>query len=835
MAIKLADVLLYLGATDDKLKADLRSAEGLTTGWGKAVSGRMDDVFRGAFERVGQMATNLVVNGARAAAGLVVDSVNAAGDLGESINKVNVVFDTSADTIQRWSEGASTALGQSRQQALEAVGTFGNLFDSMGIGSETTAEMSTSLVELASDLASFNNIDPGIALEKLRAGVVGEVEPLRTLGVNLTAVAVEAKALQMGIVETDVDMTKLNGATIKLEKANADASKALKEHGAESIQYREAAQKVAEAEAQIETIMKGKKPVLDAAQKAQAAYALIFEQTANAQGDFARTSEGAANAQRVLDAQMVDLKATIGEAFLPAWTELLAAMNTMLKDAMPGIAEFVKGTLGPAILELIGTVKEWVTWFMQLDPATQGLIGKIAGFVAILVPLLGILVPVIGAVSGLVGIFTAIIPVIGTVGGAMAILLNPITLIVAAVIGLTVAWSQNWFGIQDITNTVTTAIGATLSQWWSDFKLGASTALDNVKGFWEQHSDDVQTVADTHWATMGLLWTTQWDLLKGVGTAGVQFLTGDWEGGMTTLKETASGFWENTKALFKTQLDQVKNLFTLFGWGELGEQIVTGIANGIAGAGTFIYDALKNSINTAMTNVQGWLGIQSPSRRAADEIGTPLGEGIMKGASNYIDQSAIDLASSILGIMPDVKQALSSESLDVMSSLLGMGNNNPGDTIAQSAIDTMGSLLGMGGRNNPGRSIAQSAIDTMGSLLGMGDNNPGSSIAQSAIDTMNSLLGINGSSIAQSQIDTMSSLLGIGSPNGNPGSSIAQSAIDTMSSLLGMGQGASPSLSGAGNFNITINNTFNGPADETIVKKGTESGIVSAMRSLGLR
>lgn len=693
MAIKLADVLLYLSASDDKLKSDLRSAENLTTGWGRNVSGRMDDVFRGAFERVGQMATNMVVNGARAAAGLVVDSVNAAGDLGESINKVNVVFDTSADTIQRWSEGASLALGQSRQQALEAVGTFGNLFDSMGITSEKTAEMSTSLVELASDLASFNNIDPAIALEKLRAGVVGEVEPLRTLGVNLTAVAVEAKALQMGIVETDVDMTKLNGATIKLEKANADAAKALKEHGSESIQYREAAQKVAEAEAQIETIMKGKKPVLDAAQKAQAAYALIFEQTANAQGDFARTSDGAANAQRILDAQMKDMKATIGEAFIPAWTELLAAMNGVLKDAMPQIAEFVKGTLGPAVLDFVATVKEWVTWFMNLDPATQSLIGKIAGFTALLIPLLGILAPVIGAVSGLVGIFTAIIPVIGTVGGALAILLNPITLIVAAVIGLTVAWSQNWFGIQDITNTVTTAIGDTLSQWWSDFKLGASTALDNVKGYWEQHDQDVQAIANTHWETVGLLWTTQWDLLKGVGTAGIQFMTGDWEGGMNTLRETASSFWENVKALFKTQLDQVKNLFTLFGWGDLGQTIVTGIADGIKGAGSFLYDALSGALGGALNGV---------------------------------------------------------------SSLFG-GGSGDGRSGGRSLLDTSRSAVG-----EMGRSMGRSLQPTVGGLT-------------------------------------------------------------------------PTAAGGGGNFNITINNTFNGPADETVVKKGTEAGIVSAMRSLGLR
>lgn len=691
MAIKLADVMLYLGANDDKLKTDLRSAENLANGWGKAVSGRLYDVMRGAFERVGQMATNLVVRGTQAAAGLIVDSVDAAGDLSESINKVNVVFDTSADTIQKWSENAATALGQSRQQALEAVGTFGNLFDSMGITSEKTAEMSTSLVELASDLASFNNIDPAIALEKLRAGVVGEVEPLRTLGVNLSAVAVEAKALQAGIVDTGVDMTKLNGATLKLEKAQAAAAEALKKHGEGSLEYREAAQKVAEAEAQIENVMKGKKPELDAAQKAQAAYMLILEQTQNAQGDFARTSEGAANGQRILAAQMTDLKATLGEGLIPAWTELLMAINPVLKEAMPQVAAFVKTTLGPAVLELIATVKEWVAWFMQLDPATQGLIGKIAAFAALLVPLVGILAPVMPLISALVSLFGALIPVVGSVVGTIGLLFTPIGLIVAAVAGLTLAWSQNWFGIRDITASVTTAIGETLSQWWADFKLGAQTALANVRGWWEQHDQDVQAIAETHWETLGLLWTTQWDLLKGVATAGVQFLTGNWQGGMDTLRETASGFWENVKSLFKTQLDQVKNLFTLFGWGDLGESIVTGIADGIKAAGSFLYDALSGALSGALNGVSGLFG---------------------------------------------------------------------GGASASSAAGT-------------GRSLAD--------------------VSRSAV-------------------------AGLGR------------SLPTVGGLQPAAAGA-----GGGTFNITVNNTFNGPTDEVAVKRGTENGIVAAMRSLGIR
>ena len=52
----------------------------------------------------------------------------------------------------------------------------------------------TSLRPLAADLASFNNIDPTEALDKLRSGLVGEAEPLRSVGVLLNEAAVQAKA-----------------------------------------------------------------------------------------------------------------------------------------------------------------------------------------------------------------------------------------------------------------------------------------------------------------------------------------------------------------------------------------------------------------------------------------------------------------------------------------------------------------------------------------------------------------------------------------------------------------------------------------------------------------
>ena len=71
-----------------------------------------------------------------------VAAVNAASDLSESMNKVSVVFGSQAAAVTAWSATSASSFGLTRQQALETAGTFGNLFDAMGIGEEASAGMS---------------------------------------------------------------------------------------------------------------------------------------------------------------------------------------------------------------------------------------------------------------------------------------------------------------------------------------------------------------------------------------------------------------------------------------------------------------------------------------------------------------------------------------------------------------------------------------------------------------------------------------------------------------------------------------------------------------------
>lgn len=476
MAAKLGDAILYLSTQDKGLGSGLQQAESQVQASGGRLSGFMTGIAQG----VGQMAFGLVQNAASAAIGAVQGSIDLASDLNESANKVKVVFGENSDAILKWSDTTAATLGQSKKQALDAVGTFGNLFVSMGMASDTSADMSTNLVKLASDLASFNNVDPSVALEKLRAGLLGEAEPLRTLGVNLSASAVEAKALEMGLVKADVSMTKVNGATLDLEQAQAKAAAALKKHGESSLEYRQAQQSVAEAEEKLQKAMEGSKVELTAAQKAQATYALILEQTKTAQNDFANTSDGMANQQRIQAALWEDTKTKIGTGLLPIQMELNKQLKDLTMVVMPPLVELLVNRVIPAIQSL-------VDWFKSLSPEAKQtaliVIGVAGAFVALLPVIMGIsgvigvLTPI---VSGVSAVFAAAGPVLAAAGAAVAAIGWPVTLLIGAIALLAAAWYNNWGGIQE----KTAAAGQVILAGFDGLKWGIDQIWQALKDFW---------------------------------------------------------------------------------------------------------------------------------------------------------------------------------------------------------------------------------------------------------------------------------------------------------------------------------------------------------------
>ena len=230
-----------------------------------------------------------------AAAGLA-STIGPASDLAEAVNVVGLTFGDSAEDIEKFGDTAASAMGMSKRAALEGAAAIGGLLKNVGFTEEESADLSKTLVTLSSDMGSAFNMEPVEALAALRSGLAGESEPLKRFNVFLNEAAVKAKAMELGL---------------------SDGTTALSEH-----------------------------------EKAQARLAIIMEQTAAVQGDFAATADGAANSQRVLAAQMEDMKASIGQAGLPVFEDLVGAVNDLF-GAFNSLSDPMKNTIGK--MALFGT------------------------------------------------------------------------------------------------------------------------------------------------------------------------------------------------------------------------------------------------------------------------------------------------------------------------------------------------------------------------------------------------------------------------------------------------------------------------------------------------
>jgi RNA polymerase-binding transcription factor DksA len=246
-----------------------------------------------------------------------ISAAKAASDLEEAVNKATVTFGEASDVVTDFAETSSTKFAVSRRAAHEYAGTLGMILNASGLASDASADMSVELIKLAADLSSFNNIPIDVALQKLRSGLVGEVEPLRTVGILLSQVAVEAKAVELGLVSQG--------------------------------------------------------GVMSEAAKVQARYALIMEATITVQGDMERTGESLENQTKKLQSAMEDLRGELGTELLPAFTLVISSLRTtteLLAD-MPDPAK--KAAVGlTAVAIAIGAIG------LALPPVIAGL-GFVAG------------------------------------------------------------------------------------------------------------------------------------------------------------------------------------------------------------------------------------------------------------------------------------------------------------------------------------------------------------------------------------------------------------------------------------------------------------------------
>lgn len=281
---------------------------GDASGFRKAVRDADDAVgsLEGSF---GGLATRIGGAFAALSAGSVVKgAIDAAADIGEQYSKLSVLVGDSAKELDEWSKTTAKSIGVGRQEALQGLGTFANLFQVMGKGEKETAAMSKRFVELATDMASFNNANPAEVIEALGAALRGESEPIRKFGVMLDDATLKSRALAMGLEWVGDSMPP----NIKM----------------------------------------------------QAAYAEVLAQTSKQQGDVARTADSLSNQTRFLSAEFKDLQIELGQQLLPIAAEVVRAIRNGLVPAMQNAMPIIGGLAtaafdaGRAVAGIVGPFAE---------------------------------------------------------------------------------------------------------------------------------------------------------------------------------------------------------------------------------------------------------------------------------------------------------------------------------------------------------------------------------------------------------------------------------------------------------------------------------------------
>lgn len=312
---KLASLFVDIKANEAPLNSQLEGVKGKLSSMAVAIG-----------TAAGNLATSAIESAVSAISGFFAKGIAGAMDLGESQSKLNVVFGESGVAITKTADDMAKAFGTSKQSILDGASAIGLIAKGAGQSKEEAAALSNRMVKLAADAESMYNVPLSLALEKIRAGLVGEYEPMRAFGGMLSEEAVNAEALSLGLAKT---------------------SKELDNQG-----------------------------------KVAARASLIIKSLADAEGDLERTQDSAKNQARTFTGTLENLAVSMGTALMPITKQVIGLLND-LTTAITGMASEGESSFTVFVNAVADGLKMLRLEMSNIGPMTELFGLKIAGLVGL--------------------------------------------------------------------------------------------------------------------------------------------------------------------------------------------------------------------------------------------------------------------------------------------------------------------------------------------------------------------------------------------------------------------------------------------------------------------
>lgn len=588
----------------------------------KEAENEMEDLSGKAKKLLGAIGIGFSIKGTYDA---IKACVSVSSEVEEMQNKFDVVFRGMTDDVENWAQSYADAVGRNSNTIKGYLADSQNLFVGMGMEREAGAKLSEQMIELALDLASFNNLNEDDAVNAMTKALMGESESAKTLGAVLN------------------------------DNTRAQAMQVLG--------------------------LTGTYQALDEATKMQVNYQAILNQSSDAVGDCERSLDSYESTLKQTTAKLEEVKTLIGQFFMPTFKRVLSYANQglmKLRDWISKLQTFADKIGGVehllSLLAATGAALVVALNFKKIVSGATALLKVLGGIklstlaiIAVVVLLVLLVDDFINFMQGNDSLFGSMLEKAGidvdevrekitSVWNTIKTTLQNIWEFIKG-LGISIwdtlkaFWAENGESIKTSFLQIWEAIKSTVSSIWNSIKSIAETVFNELKAFWDAWGGKIMSAFSIVWEGIQSLLMIALGIITSLFSAFAALLSGDWEGFWQSIKDYLQGIWDGIVTIVTTVLDAI--------WALFGDKIVE-IKDTIVDGFNDAIDWLKELPGKALTwgkdFIQGFIdGIGEKVSAVTDAV-----KGVAEKITSFLHFSVPDEGplSQYQRWMPDFMQGL---------------------------------------------------------------------------------------------------------------------------------------------------------------------------------